>query len=40
MDSGTKQKTEAFYFFCKKLGFVLWGIIYGVMVFLLASNEA
>jgi hypothetical protein len=24
--SGTKQKTEAFCFFCKKLAFVLWGL--------------
>ncbi|QTE21186.1 hypothetical protein [Polaribacter cellanae] len=23
--SGTKQKTEVFYFFCKNLDFVLWG---------------
>tara|TARA_B110000027_G_scaffold115682_1_gene126008 strand:+ start:94 stop:249 length:156 start_codon:yes stop_codon:yes gene_type:complete len=23
--SGTKQKTADFYFFCKKLVFVLWG---------------
>jgi len=27
MASGTKQKTEAFYFFCKKLVFVLCGIL-------------